>query len=222
MGDCISEQIGDADKTRWRKGQYKVVCSLPANATLDETRLALHEMEENVVDTEKANKPMSNRVMKVKEDKAVLHQLTAVNEKYNSQKDVIVSKYNSTANKELDKLVTIQHFVTHTLSVCYSLSFKMNNCCLPKELGSTLFDSLKLKLLSDCCIVLTQTAWFQIYMIVSPDQQKNKLIVLIVCAYVLEDKPNQDMIATSQASLVFTPDDILNLFQTYGEKFLLK
>ena len=222
MGAGISEQIGDADKTRWRKGQYEVVCGLPANATPDETRLALHEMEENVFDTAKANKPMSNRAMKLKEDKAVLHQLTTVNEKYNSQKDGIVSKYNSTANKELDKLVTIPHFVTYTLSVRYSLSLKTNNCCVPKEFGSIPSDSLELEPLSDCCIVLTHTAWFQIYMIVSPDQQKNKLIVLIVCAYVLEDKPNQDMIATSQASLVFTPDDILNLFQTYDEKFLPK
>ena len=58
--------------------------------------------------------------------------------------------------------------------------------------------------------------------IVSSDQQKNMSIVLIVCDYILEDKPNQDMIDTSQASLVFTPDDILNLFQAYDRKILTK
>ena len=79
-----------------------------------------------------------------------------------------------------------------------------------------------LKLLSDYCIALAHTARFQIYMIVSPDPQKNKIIVLIVCDYVLEDKPNQDMIATSQESLVFIPDNILNLIQAYNGKILIK
>ena len=34
-------------------------------------------------------------------------------------------------------------------------------------------------------------------MTVSPDPQKDKIIILIVCDYLLEDKPNQNIIATS-------------------------
>ena len=59
-------------------------------------------------------------------------------------------------------------------------------------------------------------------MTVSPDPQKNKIIVLIVSDYIQEDKPTQDMIDTSRANLVFTPDDILNLFQAYDGKILTK
>ena len=119
-------------------------------------------------------------------------------------------------------MVTIPPDDTRTLSIRYSLSLKVNKGWLPKEFGSIPSNSLKLKLLSDCCIANAHTARFQIYMIVSPDPQKNKIIVLIVSDYILEDKPTQDMIDTSRANLVFTPDDILNLFQAYDGKILTK
>jgi len=109
-----------------------------------------------------------------------------------------------------------------TLSVRYSLSLKVNKGWLAKEFGSIPSKSLKLKLLSGCCIKNAHTTRLQIYMIVSPDQQKNKIIVLIVNDYIQEDKPTQDMIDTSRAKLVFTPDDILNLFQAYDGKILTK
>jgi len=94
-------------------------------------------------------------------------------------------------------LVSIPPNDTRTLSVRYSLSLKVKEGWLPKEFGSIPSNSLKLKLLSDCCIANTHTTRFQIYMIVSPDPQKNKIIVLIVSDYILEDKSNQDMIDTS-------------------------
>ena len=126
------------------------------------------------------------------------------------------------AIKVRDSLVNIPLDDTCTLSVRYSLTLKENKGWLPKEFGSIPSNSLKLKLLSDCCIVHAHTAKIQMYLIVSPDPEKNKTIVLIVCDYELEDKPNPAMIATSQASLEFTPDDITNLFHAYDGKILTK
>jgi len=168
---------------------------LSANATIEETRTALYKMEKNVFDTAKALNHM-NQGMRSKKGMVVSHQLTEIDNEYNRQKYGISCKYSSTAIKELDKLVTIPPDDTRTLSIRYSLSFKVNKGWLPKEFGSIPSNSLKLKLLSDCCIANAHTARFQIYMIVSPDPQENKIIVLFLCDYVPEDKPNQDMIDT--------------------------
>ena len=124
------------------------------NATPEETHLALRKIQKNVFDTAKANTSISNRAMKSKEDMAVSHQLIEINKEYNSQRDQISPQYSSTAIKKLDKLVTIPHFVSHALSVCYFLSLKENKGWLPKEFGLIPSDSLKLKLLSDFLLQL--------------------------------------------------------------------
>ena len=48
FGAGISEQLGDADKVKWRNGQYKAIQSLSLNATPKETCTALCKIEKNV------------------------------------------------------------------------------------------------------------------------------------------------------------------------------
>jgi len=93
-GAGISEHLGDADKLKWRKGQYKAIRSLSLNATPEETRLALCEMEENVFETARSNKdPMNSQERRSKEGMDVSHQLIEIDNEYNKQKDGIHCKF---------------------------------------------------------------------------------------------------------------------------------
>lgn len=74
------------------------------NATPEETRTALFEMEKIVFDAAKARN-RTYREMRLKEGMVVSHQLTEIDEEYNRQKGEIKCKYDSTAIKEEDKLV---------------------------------------------------------------------------------------------------------------------
>ena len=221
MGVGISDCIGNTNKGEQRKGQYEAVCGLSTNATPEEARLALCKKEQDLFDEAKANKPMNNQAMKLKEGMAVSKQLTAINKEYNSQKDEISPQYTPTAIKELNRLVTIPLDDTCTLSGRFSLALKENKCWLPDIFGLIPSESLKSKVLSDCCIALTYNVRLQFYMTFGPDPQ-NRIAALIVCDYVLEDKLNQDMIVTAQASLEFTSDYILNFFEAYDGNMLIK
>jgi len=96
MGAGISEQLGDADKVKWRKGQYKAIYSFSVDTTPKETRTALCEMEKNVFDTAKANNPINGREMRSKEGMVVPHQLIEIDNEYNRQEDEIHCKFSST------------------------------------------------------------------------------------------------------------------------------
>ena len=83
-GAGISEHLGDADKVKWRTGQYTAIHSLSLNATPEETCLALFKMEKYVFETQRSNEgPMNGREMRLKKGMDVLHQLLEIDNKYN-------------------------------------------------------------------------------------------------------------------------------------------